>query len=148
MSGITKVVLLGVAALSGLFVLIMGNSGGGGDTNVEHPTYTVSDDDDRHNVDVRDVNDNLPPSTLNYLPTQELGDQLVQYSYYTISYSNQHKNAEWVAYELLGARLDLSNRKERQNLKSDPNVRAKASSKDKNKNKHIIKKCMGGRKKC
>lgn len=131
MSGITKVVLLAVAGLSGVLVLIMGNNPlGGENTNEENPTYTVSEDDDRQDVDVRDIDDNLPLGTLNFLPTQELGDQLVRYNYYTISYSNQHKNAEWVAYELLGARLDLSNREERQSFRADPNVRAEASSSD------------------
>lgn len=133
MSGISKVVLLVVAGLSGVLVLIMGNNplgGGGENTNDENPTYTVLEDDDRQEVDVQDVDDNLPLGTLNYLPTQELGDQLVRYNYYTISYSNQHKNAEWVAYELLGARLNLSSREERQNFRSDPNVRAEASSSD------------------
>jgi endonuclease G len=133
MSGVSKIVLLVIAGLSGLFVLIMGNNpfGNGGNTKAENPTnprQTVLEDDDR--AVVRDVVHNLPLGTLNYIPTQELGDQLVHYSYYTISYSNQHQNAEWVAYELLGARLDLSDREERQNFKSDPNVRAEASSSD------------------
>ncbi len=138
MSGVSKIVLLVVASLSGVLVLIMGNNpfgGGGENTKDENPTYTVSEDDDDNNnnnkvVDVRDIDDDLPLGTLNYLPTQALGDQLVRYSYYTISYSNQHQNAEWVAYELLGARLNLSNREERQNFKSDPNVRSEASSSD------------------
>lgn len=136
MSGVSKIVLLVVAALSGVLVLIMGNNpfGSGGEhTSDEVPTntrYDVSEDDDNQDVRVRDMDDNLPLGTLNYIPTQELGDQIVQYNYYTISYSNQHRNAEWVAYELLGARLDLSNREERQNFKSDPNVRSEASSSD------------------
>lgn len=137
MSGVSKIVLLVVAGLSGVFVLIMGNNpfgNDGGSTNGENPrdnpTYTVSTEDDNNDIDVRDVKNDLPVGTLNYLPTQELGDQLVRYNYYTISYSNQHQNAEWVAYELLGARLDLSNREERQNFKSDPNVRSEASSSD------------------
>jgi endonuclease G len=135
MSGVSKIVLLVVAGLSGVLVLIMGNNPfGGGSANEENPTnptYTVSEEeDDTQEVDVRDFDDNLPLGTLNYLPTQELGDQLVRYNYYTMSYSNEHKNAEWVAYELLGARLDLSTRRERQNFKSDPNVRSEASSSD------------------
>lgn len=136
MSGVSKVVLLVIAGLSGVFVLIMGNNpfGNGGsskDENPTNPTYVVSEEDEEEDRKaVRDVVHNLPLGTLNYLPTQELGDQLVHYNYYTMSYSNQHKNAEWVAYELLGARLDLSDREERQNFKSDPNVRAEASSSD------------------
>jgi endonuclease G len=139
MSGVSKIVLLVVAGLSGVLVLIMGNNpfGGGGESpNDEEPTYIVAEDDDDNQDDdnqdvvIREVDDNLPLATLNYYPTQELGDQLVRYSYYTISYSNEHRNAEWVAYELLGARLDLSNRRERQNFKSDPNVRGEASSSD------------------
>jgi len=124
MSGVSKMVLLAVAGLSGVLVLIMGNNpfGGGSEENPTNPTYTVSE------VDVRDIDDNLPLGTLNYLPTQELGDQLVRYNYYTVSYSSQHKNAEWAAYELLGARLDLSTRTKRKNFKSDPNIDSEASS--------------------
>jgi len=109
MSGVSKIVLLVIASLTGVLVLIMGNNplGNGGET--------VREDD-------------LPSGTLNYLPTQELGDQLVQHNYYTVSYSNQHKNAEWVAYELLGARLDLKNGEDRQNFKLDPDIESEASS--------------------
>ena len=35
----------------------------------------------------------------NYLPTSTT-DQLIKYPYYTISYSEKHKQAEWVAYKL------------------------------------------------
>jgi endonuclease G len=123
MSGVSKMVLLVVAALSGVLVLIMGNNPfGGEDTKDENPTngtYTVSEEED-----------NLPVGTLNYIPTQELGDQLIRYNYYTMSYSAQHKNAEWVAYELLGARLDLSSGVKRQNFKLDPNTESEASSSD------------------
>ena len=35
----------------------------------------------------------------NYLPTSTTG-QLIKYPYYTISYSEKHKQAEWVAYKL------------------------------------------------
>lgn len=124
MSGVSKMVLLAVAGLSGVLVLIMGNNpfGGGSEANLTNPTYTVSE------VDVRDIDDNLSLGTLNYLPTQELGDEFVRYNYYTVSYSSQHKNAEWAAYELLGARLDLSTRRERKNFKSDPNIHSEASS--------------------
>lgn len=135
MNGVSKVVLLVIAGLSGVLVLILGNNplgGGGGSAKVKnsiHPTHTVSEEENK-DVFVREIEDDLPLGTLNYLPTQQLGDQLVRYTYYTISYSNQHQNAEWVAYELLGARLDLSDREERQNFKSDPNVRSEASSSD------------------
>ncbi len=129
MKGISKIVLLLVAGVSGVFVLIMGNNPFGNDAKIEPPTYGP-EDDYKEVVDVREIEDDLPVGTLNYLPTQELGDQLVHYQYYTISYSNQHKNAEWVAYELLGARLDLSDREERQSFRSDPNVRAEASHSD------------------
>jgi len=132
MKGISKVVLLVVAGLSGILVLVMGNNPFGGE-NPTNTTYTVSNSkEDNNKTIIRDIDDNLPSGTLNYLPTQELGDQLIEYSYYTISYSNQHKNAEWVAYELLGARLDLSNQEERQSFRSDPNVESEASSSDYN----------------
>lgn len=131
----SKIILLAVAGLSGVFILILGNNpfASGGDSTREEPknsTYTSSIKDDNKQDIVRVIDDNLPEGTLNYIPTQQLGDQLVNYRYYTISYSNTHKNAEWVAYELLGARLDLSVREERQSFRSDPHVKSEASNSD------------------
>lgn len=136
MKGMSKIVLLVAAAVSGIFVLILGNNplGGGDAVNTQDNNYNnqpvVSNRDRNTDVYPQSIDDNLPETGLNYIPTQQLGDQLIKYRYYALSYSSQHQNAEWVAYELRGARLDLAYRKERKNFKSDPNIRTEASSLD------------------
>lgn len=47
-----------------------------------------------------------PGKLTNYLPTTNLGDTLSYGEYFTISYSTTHRQAEWVAYEILGSDLD------------------------------------------
>lgn len=70
----------------------------------------------------RVVPSDLPVSTLHYLPNQVVGDQLVAHQYYTVSYSHYHKNPEWVAYELLGKRLEQPQQHNRASFKDDPQV--------------------------
>lgn len=123
----SKMLLLVAAAVSGIFVLILGNNPLGGNNKSTSEEYNTT-----HNQGTTQIpkEDELPTGTLNYLPTQQLGDQLVKYHYYTLSYSSQHQNAEWVAYELRGARLDLSDREERTSFRADPYVLTEASSAD------------------
>lgn len=46
----------------------------------------------------------------NFLPTSTT-DQVVKHKYYTLSYSESHEQAEWVAYELKKEHLSRSNHK-------------------------------------
>lgn len=69
----------------------------------------------------------VPASTLNYLPSRAVGDQLITHRYYTISYSYHHQNPEWVAYELLGKRLKQSQH-DRVAFREDPKAPKAASS--------------------
>jgi len=75
---------------------------------------------------------NLPETTLNYIPTQVLGDELIKHNYYTLSYISDYQNPEWAAYELRGAWLNLPNSEKRQAFKSDPASEAEANSSDYN----------------
>jgi endonuclease G len=74
----------------------------------------------------------LSETTLNYIPTQVLGDELIKHNYYTLSYISDYQNAEWTAYELIGAWLDLPNGEKRQGFKSDPASEVEANSSDYN----------------
>lgn len=83
-----------------------------------------SDERNPPHVELSDV----PVSTLHYLPTQAVGDQLVAHQYYTVSYSHHHQNPEWVAYELLGKRLEQPQQYGRASFKDDPQIPRVASS--------------------
>ncbi len=49
-----------------------------------------------------------PPSTFNYLPSVNY-DQLIKHESYYLSYSEEHEQAEWVAYELKKEHLSSTN---------------------------------------
>lgn len=42
----------------------------------------------------------LSAQTFNYLPANIVGSQVIEYSQFSISYNPNHKQADWVAYEL------------------------------------------------
>jgi len=64
-------------------------------------------------------------STFNYLPTSTTS-QIVSHKYYTLSYSEPHEQAEWVAYELKKEHLSFTNRK-RPLFELDKKVRTKSA---------------------
>jgi len=45
--------------------------------------------------------------TLDYLPTSTTG-QVIHHSHYTLSYSEKHEQAEWVAYKLTAGEVNGS----------------------------------------
>ncbi len=47
---------------------------------------------------------NLYSQEFDYFPTSTT-NQIIKHSYYTLSYSEQHEQAEWVAYELTKSRV-------------------------------------------
>lgn len=55
-----------------------------------------------------------------FLPSQSLGDRLIQHDYYSISYASKNQNAEWVAYELTASRVRRENARRRHGFSSDP----------------------------
>ncbi|WP_127139579.1 DNA/RNA non-specific endonuclease [Flagellimonas marinaquae] len=60
-----------------------------------------------------------------FLPSSTTGE-VVQHSYYTLSYSEPHEQAEWVAYELKREHLTYDDR-ERPYFIEDPKVRTKSA---------------------
>ena len=52
----------------------------------------------------------VPNSSFNYLPTSTTR-QVVSHKYYTLSYSEPHEQAEWIAFELKKEHLSFTNRK-------------------------------------
>ncbi len=72
-------------------------------------------------------NDKLPKVTTNqyFLPTSTT-NQVVHHENYSLSYSENHEQAEWVAYELKASHLSTTNYK-RPYFEIDKNVKTKAA---------------------
>lgn len=68
---------------------------------------------------------NQKSSNFNYLPTSTTG-QIVKHKLYTLSYSEPHEQAEWVAYELKKEHLSRTNRK-RPLFQLDKKVKTKSA---------------------
>ena len=64
-------------------------------------------------------------NSFNFLPTSTT-NQIIQHPYYTLSYSEQHEQAEWVAYELKKEHLTSTNRK-RPLFEPDRKVKTKSA---------------------
>ena len=63
-----------------------------------------------------------------YLPTSN--GQVIHQKYYTLSYSEEHEQAEWVAYKLTRDELKMEWVKRRDEFKSDPRVRTGSAELD------------------
>lgn len=61
------------------------------------------------------------------LPTSTTG-QIVEHQYYTLSYSEEHEQAEWVAYELTVDRLNKNRVDRTNNFRPDPKVKTKSAT--------------------
>ena len=59
-----------------------------------------------------------------YLPTVNLGDTLGYGDFFTISYSNNHRQAEWVAYELSKENLEKEEFRRPATFKTDKRIEA------------------------
>jgi endonuclease G len=62
----------------------------------------------------------------NYLPTTNIGDTIGYGVFFTLSYSNGHKQAEWVAYELSAKDLDKETFSRPGSFKTDKRVKESA----------------------
>ena len=62
------------------------------------------------NADQTAEETSLPSNSFNYLPSLANG-QLIKHQYYSLSYSEKHEPALWVAYELKKEHLVNTNRK-------------------------------------
>lgn len=65
-----------------------------------------------------------------YLPTQALGDKLLQHDYYATSYATKNKNPEWVAYELTAKHIIQKDARRRDNFMADPGLQEGAKDSD------------------
>jgi len=63
----------------------------------------------------------------NYLPTSTTG-QIVEHAFYTLSYSEKHEQAEWVAYELTRERLNNKVADRTDNFRPDSKVKTKSAT--------------------
>lgn len=79
---------------------------------------TTTEEDVAENIEEGPVYEGLE----NYLPTTHFGE-IIEHPHYTISYSEKHKQAEWVAYELTRDMV-LKSKAERDHLtfRPDPNL--------------------------
>jgi len=69
----------------------------------------------------------LPEITDDFLPTSTTGE-VIKHSYYALSYSERHEQAEWVAYELTRESLYIPNVERTGNFRPDPKVRKASAS--------------------
>ena len=113
-----KTVLFAVLAAAG-FWLFNRSSSSSKDTT-DHPVKEQSASGDIHTSPTAPLPD--------YLPASSTGE-IVRHTYYTLSYSEEHEQAEWVAYELTRQRLN-SNWADRGGLtfKPDPEVRTESAT--------------------
>ena len=63
----------------------------------------------------------------NYLPTSTTG-QVIKHAYYTLSYSEKHEQAEWVAYEVTRERLNNKVADRTNNFRPDSKVKTKSAT--------------------
>ena len=86
--------------------------------------YSCKMSDDNKVIEVKPSNNEAVTTIYSgedyYLPTSTTGD-IVQHDFYTLSYSEQHEQAEWVAYELKKEQLSYTNHK-RPYFIDDPEV--------------------------
>lgn len=126
MNGTAKVGLLVGGGIAVLLALLFGNGIGQLGSPAENPTNHINTPD--YPAPPRHITTNKTKNSFNYYPTSYVGNQLIEHQYYALSYSTKHKNAEWVAYDLWGNRLNTSDAVERDNFVSDPATDAEVSS--------------------
>ena len=69
---------------------------------------------------------NIHSQEIDYLPTSTTG-QIIEHTHYTLSYSEQHEQAEWVAYELTASEVNGSYDRT-DNFRRDPEVETGSAS--------------------
>lgn len=72
-------------------------------------------------ADVDNNNDSAPHQAETHLPNSTTGD-VIYHNYYVLSYSEEHEQAEWVAYELTKEELEMPWLARDDNFRSDPKV--------------------------
>ena len=87
-----------------------------------------SDDEEAYGYEetvVEDEYTELEKGNTYYLPTSTTG-QIIKHKYYTMSYSEEHEQPEWVAYELTREQFKGKWVKRTNNFRSDPKVPSKS----------------------
>ncbi len=113
----TKVGLLAIL-LAGLYYFMTGSSEYIGDTT----TY----EEGNYSEGQQEENNGSISSTNNYLPTSTT-NQIIKHQYYTMSYSEEHEQPEWVAYELKREQFQRKGVGRSDNFRPDPKVRTKSA---------------------
>lgn len=99
------------AIIGGLFFVFSKFMGGGGE-----PSTPVVDEDTSYADEY-------------FLPESSTGD-IIQHSYFFISYSEEHEQAEWVAYTLTRENLEKPWNDRKDNFKPDPKVKTGTATPD------------------
>ena len=107
------------AIIGGLFYLF--NMFNGGDTSEQ--VDASKDKGQRVEIEFADDDYVLPTD---FFPTSTTGE-IIKHKYYAMSYSEEHEQPEWVAYELTKESIRKKNVKRSGNFRPDPKVR-KASA--------------------
>ena len=105
------------AIVAGLFYLF--NQG------YEDGSQATKNDGQRIEIDFADGDYNLPEE---FFPTSTTGE-IVQHTYYAMSYNEEHEQPEWVAYELTKENIQAKNVKRSGNFRPDPRVAKGSASK-------------------
>ncbi|MFT4666009.1 MAG: endonuclease G [Polaribacter sp.] len=128
----------GMVTKVGIFVAILGAlfwgfsqfTGGGGDINeaIENASDILNGTPPKTSENSGSGSPGIPTVLGNMLPTSTTG-QIINHEFYSLSYSEEHEQAEWVAYELTKESLIVPNVKRTGNFRPDPKV-SKASASD------------------
>ena len=122
----------GMVTKVGIFAAIMGalffffNIGGKEEARSDK-TFKIEKTND-HEVSNTDAGKNIDLSiTDNFLPTSSTGE-IIERLNYTLSYSEVHEQAEWVAYKLTKKAIQAPNVKRTGDFRPDPKVRKGSAS--------------------
>jgi len=113
----TKVGLLAIL-LAGLYYFMTGSSEYIGDTTTYEEGNYSEGQQEENNESISNTNNYLPTSTTN---------QIIKHQYYTMSYSEEHEQPEWVAYELKREQFQRKGVGRSDNFRPDPKVRTKSA---------------------
>ena len=89
---------------------LLSSSGGGGQTSYANESFNAPIDEDR-----------------TFLPTVSGKNQLVNHSYYSLSYNEKYEIPEWVAYRLTRKSLEAKNVPRAKRFSSDPQVKSRSA---------------------
>jgi endonuclease G, mitochondrial len=113
-----KQILYAIVLLSVIYVFFKYDSSQQNKDNKKDNKGSHSEQNDR--------SDN-PNENQDWLPAGGSGST-VKHTYYTLSYSEKHEQAEWVAYELTKANLTGERVKRNDNFRPDPDVKTGSAS--------------------